>query len=153
MERNELEIRDATSDDLEAIATLEASCFPIPWPLRFFESELRAQGRISRVAVIDDLIAGYLFGMVAFDEMHINKIGIDPAHRRLGIGESLVENALEHARTGRVETVWLELRESNTTARLFYERLGFAREYERKNYYENGETALIMLKRLGPANG
>lgn len=145
----ELRIRDAAADDLPEITRLEAICFPSPWPHPFFESELVAPGRFSRVVVSGDSLVGYLFAMIVFDEMHINKLGVTPLERRNGIGTRLMEEALRRGAESGVKTVWLELRASNIEGRAFYERLEFAHEYTRTNYYTNGETALIMLRRMG----
>ncbi|MBW3565308.1 MAG: ribosomal protein S18-alanine N-acetyltransferase [Acidobacteria bacterium] len=145
----ELRIRDARPEDLAEITRLEAICFPSPWPRQFFESELVAPGRFSRVVDSGDALVGYLFAMIVFDELHVNKLGVSPLHRRNGIGTHLMEDALRRAAESNVKTVWLELRASNLEGRAFYERLEFSHEYTRPNYYTNGETALIMVRRLG----
>jgi ribosomal protein S18 acetylase RimI-like enzyme len=41
---------------------------------------------------------------------------------------------------------FLEVRETNTTGRLFYERLGFKVVTRRLQYYANSEEAAIVMK-------
>ena len=40
----------------------------------------------------------------------------------------------------------LEVRETNLGARRFYERQGFKSVAIRKNYYSNGDNAILMVK-------
>ena len=52
-------------------------------------------------------------------------------------------------RERRVENIWLEVRESNTRAIVFYTRNGFERVQTRTNFYENPrEHAILMRLRL-----
>jgi ribosomal-protein-alanine N-acetyltransferase len=47
-----------------------------------------------------------------------------------------------------VTAVFLEVRPSNCAAQRLYRRLGFAVVGERRNYYANGESALVMKNEL-----
>ena len=46
------------------------------------------------------------------------------------------------------DSVFLEVRENNANARHFYERHGFEPYSVRKNYYSDGETAILYKKNL-----
>lgn len=52
-------------------------------------------------------------------------IGVDPAHRRRGIGELLVRAFMDELTRRGVEQVKLGVRDENATARSLYERLGW----------------------------
>src|SRR5699024_9744660 len=59
----------------------------------------------------------------------------------------LVDSMLRMAGMQGIRTVHLEVRESNTTARRLYQRLGFREDGLRKNYYtEPVEAAALMTK-------
>ena len=95
-----------------------------------------------RVAERDKLVLGFLVvRVVAEREWEILNLAVAPGVRRQGIGRQLLSDSLErHA-----GECFLEVRESNETARRFYERLGFKTATERLQYYSNPpETAIVM---------
>lgn len=144
----DLEISDATADDLDAIHTLEVSCFPAPWRRDFFESELQGDSRLHLVARRDRSVVAYVFAMWFFDEMHVNKIAVAESERRKGIADALMDRCLEFARTNGISTVSLEVRQSNSGAQAFYEHLDFEPTYIRPRYYPDGEAAVVMVRHL-----
>lgn len=144
----EIEIAEPQWNDLGAIHRLEERCFRSPWRREFFESELRGEGRMNLVARRRGAVVGYLFAMWYFDEMHVNKIAVDEGERRKGIADALMERCLEFARDNEINTVSLEVRQSNRGAQEFYKHLDFAAVYVRPRYYPDGEAAVVMEKKL-----
>jgi ribosomal-protein-alanine N-acetyltransferase len=142
------EIGDAAWNDLDAIHSLEVSCFPSPWRRDFFESEMRGDSRFHLVARRGGLLVGYLFAMWFFDEMHVNKIAVAESERRKGIADALMDRCLEFARANGVTTISLEVRQSNRGAQAFYEQLDFEPMYVRPRYYPDGEAAVVMVRGL-----
>jgi len=143
-----MEIRPATEQDLQAVHRLECQSFPAPWRIEFFESELHQNGRFSLVAVEGAQMVGYVFSMWIFDEMHVNKIAVDPASRRHGIAAALMDRCFTFAREHRVTSMSLEVRESNAGAQSFYRKLGFQKTYIRQRYYPDGEAAVVMSREV-----
>lgn len=143
---DEYTISDASFDDLEAIVALEAAAFPAPWKRAFFDSELRAAARYNRIAkTADGRLAGYVFAMHYFDEMHINKIAVVDDMRRRGLATALMHDCIDFARRAGIRTLSLEVRQSNLGAQEFYKRLHFTAVYVRPNYYPDGEAAVVMM--------
>jgi ribosomal-protein-alanine N-acetyltransferase len=142
------EIGEAEPSDLDAIHSLEVSCFPSPWRRDFFESELRGDSRFHLVARRAGQLIGYLFAMWFFDEMHVNKIAVAESERRKGIADALMDRCLEFARDNGVNTISLEVRQSNRGAQAFYEHLDFEPTYVRPRYYPDGEAAVVMVRQL-----
>ena len=142
------EIGKAGTKDLDAIHRLEVSFFPSPWRRDFFESELRADSRFHLVARRGDMLIGYLFAMWFFDEMHINKIAVAESERRKGIADALMDRCLRFARDNGVNSISLEVRQSNRGAQAFYEHLDFEPTYVRPRYYPDGEAAVVMVRQL-----
>lgn len=139
-------LRRATEDDLEEIAALEEISFPSPWKRAYFAGELQANGRFCVVAVGDDeRVVGYVFAMHYLDEMHINKIATHPEVRRGGIATVLMAACRGFAVSHGVRTMSLEVRESNLAAQTFYRKLHFHPVYTRRNYYPDGEAAVVMM--------
>ena len=146
--RDDYEIRTATLQDIDAVHRLETISFPAPWRREFFESELRGSGRLSLVAERRRKLIGYVFAMWFYDEMHVNKIAVEPNERRKGIALRLMNECIDFARRNRVQTISLEVRQSNRGAQEFYRSLDFAPMYVRPRYYPDGEAAVVMTKRL-----
>jgi [ribosomal protein S18]-alanine N-acetyltransferase len=144
----DVEIRAARPADLGAVHKLETASFPAPWRREFFESELRASGRLSLVATRRRQVIGYVFAMWIFDEMHINKIAVLPDERRQGVADALMDRCLAFAREHGVTTMSLEVRQTNSGAIGFYKHLGFESSYVRPRYYPDGEAAVVMTRRI-----
>jgi [ribosomal protein S18]-alanine N-acetyltransferase len=146
--REPLVIGHATRGDLDAIARIEQSSFPAPWRKEFFESELGADWRFNLVARRGGTVVGYLFAMWLLDEMHVNKIAVLESERRQGIADALMERCFEFAREHGVQTIALEVRQSNIGAQDFYRHLDFVQTYVRPRYYPDGENAVVMTRTL-----
>lgn len=140
-----LAIRGATLADVDAVVALEALSFPVPWRREFFVSEIDAMGRFNLVVTTPSgALAGYVFSMFFLDEMHVNKIAVDPSMRRRGIAAMLMDECFSFARLNGVATMSLEVRETNDGARALYRSLGFEESYRRPRYYPDGEAAIVM---------
>jgi ribosomal-protein-alanine N-acetyltransferase len=144
----DVKTRSAVASDLDAIHHLECDSFPAPWRREFFESELHASSRFSLVATRGGHLIGYVFAMWYFEEMHVNKIAVATSERRRGIARLLMERCLDFARELDIATISLEVRESNQVAQDFYRSLDFKPAYFRPKYYPDGESAVVMSKRL-----
>ena len=145
----DFQISAATANEAAEIEALERACFPAPWRREFFESELIAEGRYNRVVknAVGEVI-GYLFSMYYLDEMHINKIAVRSPERRLGIATALMQACTDFARSVRIRSISLEVRQSNHSAQSFYRELNFRPLYVRPNYYPDGEAAVVMAVNL-----
>ncbi|HXI11926.1 MAG TPA: ribosomal protein S18-alanine N-acetyltransferase [Thermoanaerobaculia bacterium] len=149
MHLSEITIRAVRLEDLDAVTSLERLSFPAPWRREFFEGELRAPGRFCLVAFDPKAnLAGYVFAMHIFDEMHINKIAVSVESRRQGVATTLMARCIAFGKENEVTTMTLEVRESNRSAQRFYKSLSFEPVYSRPHYYPDGEGAIVMSSRL-----
>jgi len=154
--------------DLDEIARIESESFPAPWKREFFASELVEPHRYVRVLARDPAgpppvggdggaprIGGYLFAVSLYEEFHVNKIATDLRLRHQGYGRMLLEDALARARSMGSAAMTLEVRVANDAARQFYRSYGFAEAYRRRNYYQDGEDAFVLILTLpaGPGRG
>jgi len=69
-------------------------------------------------------------------------------HRRKGIGEALVAQALENMRIYNAKQCFLEVRVTNTPAIELYKKLGFEVTRTIHEYYSDGEDAYVMTRKL-----
>jgi ribosomal-protein-alanine N-acetyltransferase len=129
--------------DRAAVLALEAGAFANPWTAETFEKMLSSPVSHVYVARLDDrTVAAFCACWVIGDEMHINTIAVDARHRRRGIAERLVREALRHASAS---TATLEVRRSNEAALGLYRKLGFEVRAVRNEYYQNPvEDGLIL---------
>lgn len=90
-------------------------------------------------------VIGFVVARSAADEMEILNLAVEPAGRRRGAGRALLAAALDRGRAAGARRAWLEVRESNRVAQLFYESRGFAVAGRRPRYYSDPvEDALVM---------
>jgi ribosomal-protein-alanine N-acetyltransferase len=101
------------------------------------------------VAEVGGRIVGYIIGTVRWMNVgHVLAIGVDPQHRRKGVGTLLMERLLDYFRKRGVSKVRLEARESNWGARRFYSTLGFVEVGKVPYYYSDGETAVLFEREI-----
>lgn len=145
--------RNATTDDLISVAEIEKASFADPWSVREFDSVLQLAHTIFLVAEAGNAggIAGYVVAMAVLDEAEILNVAVSPKHRRAGLGGALLDAALSELNRRGAESVYLEVRVSNTAARSLYASRGFVELSRRKDYYRTPvEDALVMRR---AANG
>lgn len=82
------------------------------------------------------------------DVVDIQDVAVIPSERRKGIARELVSLVEERAKSQNADKIMLEVRESNVGAIALYGGLGFKKIAERKKYYQDGETALVMEKEI-----
>ncbi len=141
-------IRPMTMDDLNTIVTLEQRIFNDPWSKSSFEAELLINKKYSfpLVMELEGKIVAYAVVWYFFEELHIANIAVHPDYRRMGLGRMLMEYILE--KFGNAEFAFLEVRQSNKAAIKLYQSLGFKILNIRRQYYNDGEDALVMVKDL-----
>lgn len=135
-------------DDLEYVLEIEQNSFSIPWSRESFISEL-TKNKLAKyiVARIDNVIVGYAGIWQILDEGHITNIAVCMEQRRKKIGSKMVEGLINLANNIGINSLTLEVRESNISAQALYKKFGFEISGVRKKYYsDNGENALIMWK-------
>lgn len=97
-------------------------------------------------------IAGFAIMELGDERAHLVLLAVRPAHRRLGIGQRLLDWLLESARVAGMASIHLELRSANDAARRFYKAMGFYETVLVPGYYRSGEGrkegALRMLRVL-----
>ncbi|HAQ69274.1 MAG TPA: ribosomal-protein-alanine N-acetyltransferase, partial [Gammaproteobacteria bacterium] len=69
---------------------------------------------------------------------------IHPEHQHQGLGTQLFDYLSQQLQALSLNTIFIEVRASNKSALLFYQKLGFNLIDSRKKYYSNGEDAKIL---------
>jgi ribosomal protein S18 acetylase RimI-like enzyme len=143
-----MEISPASILDLNALRHVEKACFPKDaWPLFDLIAVLTFPG-VVRLKVVED---GQMIGFIAGDPRPsegfswIATLGVLPEYRGRGYGRALLEACEAQLDTERVR---LSVRTSNAEAIRMYENAGYVPIDRWTLYYEDGEDALIMDKRI-----
>lgn len=145
---NDIIIRKASAEDVTRIAEIEKAGIPQPWSEAAFAEAIEQKNAVTLVAEMCGEIAGFITGAFIFDNADIYSIATVESFRRKGIGIKLLEAFFE-AIPNEVETVGLEVRESNSAAISLYEKIGFKRVGMRKNFYSvPKENAILYTKQL-----
>jgi len=145
--RESIKIDAATRADLDAVLALETTAFADPWTREAFETALRERHSRFRVARgADGRLIGYVIAWFVLDEGEIANLAVVPSARRRGIGRALLEAIIAEARATRVARLFLEVRESNASARALYAARGFQPITRRPRYYRKPVEDAIVLR-------
>ena len=138
-------IHSAVDEDLAFLASMEAQIFSDPWS----EEALRATNNQphGHILVSEDEggLLGYAVVYYVADEGEIARIAVQPSRRQEGIGRSLLDAICEEGKKRGATRVLLDVRESNGTARTFYETYGFRQDGIRPNFYQSPKEHAILM--------
>ncbi len=137
-------IRPMNPEDIDTIVEHEKLVFGHSLGEEMLHYEL-LKNQFAEYYVLDiDGIVGYIGMWCVFENGQITNFYIHPTKQGMGYGKMLLEYALDIFKE-KVQTVTLEVRKSNERAQKIYQRYGFTVGGVRRNYYKNGEDALLMV--------
>lgn len=135
-------------DNVGQIADIERECFSHPWSRRMLEEELdNLSASFIAAQAEDGTILGYAGLTVVLDEGYINNIAVREEYRKQGIASALLDVFVRFAQAHQLAFLTLEVRASNSAAIALYQKHGFERVGERKNYYEAPKEDAILMTR------
>ena len=139
-------IRVGTLADLPALVALEQVCFPADrWGEAGILSHLQSPVCATLLYVIEEQVVGALLTQNIHPEFEVLRISTHPANRQQGVAKALLSAHTEAVRRQGYTKGFLEVRESNTPARTFYQNAGYLPTGRRKHYYQNPvEDAILM---------
>lgn len=138
-------IRPFAPDDAEAILLIQSRCPEAAQWSRADYASVAGEGVRGWVGQQGPAILGFLVARAAADELEILNLGVLPQARRRGVGHVLLKTALQWGRASGAARAFLEVRESNAPARLFYEAQGFVVAGRRSVYYGQPPEAALVL--------
>jgi ribosomal-protein-alanine N-acetyltransferase len=100
------------------------------------------------VYIDNNKIIAFIIYFIIQESAEITDIVVQTEYQGKHIGSALLENVINECRNSKCEKITLEVRASNDPAIAFYKRHGFREASVRKNYYDNGEDALLMVLML-----
>jgi ribosomal-protein-alanine N-acetyltransferase len=142
-------VRRARRTDVAAIhAIAEQSSTSAHWPESEYTQALEniAARRIILVAEIAGELVGFVVGRMVDREWELENIAVSVGRQRKGIGQVLMHVLIDVAKHNDAEVIYLEVRESNSHARVLYERCGFQLSGTRPDYYSNPQEPAILYR-------
>ena len=139
-----IEISTMMLNDLEQIKKNLQTDFDDFWNFEIFKEELVNNNSMYLVLRYENEIVS--FGGIKFilDEADIMNIVTKKDKRNQGFAKFLLNELITIAEEQNCKTITLEVDENNLPAIKLYKDLEFKKVGKRKNYYKNGNTAILM---------
>jgi ribosomal-protein-alanine N-acetyltransferase len=145
-------VRSMAIADLRTVLDIDRLSFPLPWSERTYRYELN-ENPSSYMYVVEiqegrnRKVVGYVGFWFIVDEAHISTLAVHPDFRGFGLGELLLQTAIDDAEQLNAKIVTLEVRISNQIAINLYRKHDFEVVGTRPRYYrDNNEDALLMTR-------
>jgi len=146
-----IKIKKATEENLQRISEIEQEAISPPWSYEALQSEINNDDAYFIIAMDNSakppLCVGFAILRQVGDDAELLQIVVDKPARGRGVGDLLMNSVLKYVKEKPLESVFLEVRSSNTAAVKLYEKHGFTTVRIRKSYYNRPvEDALVMKK-------
>ena len=147
-----IKYRLASLKDFDEVQKIENECFIEPYSTEdlHYEFEKNPVNKII-VAESDGKVVGFIDFLITFNSSTIMQVAVTKEFRKNGIATQLLsemEKSFPKNIDDLVETITLEVRESNEAAKNLYLKNGYKIVVIKEHYYKDGENAIYMLKRL-----
>jgi ribosomal-protein-alanine N-acetyltransferase len=140
-----------TEARLPDVLAIERLAYEHPWTQGNFSDSIRS-GYQAQLLCAGPVLLGYFVAMKGVDEVHLLNITVAPAFHGQGWGRVLLDALALWSRSQGAQWLWLEVRVGNARAQRIYERYGYRRVGERRNYYParhgQREDAIVMSYKL-----
>ena len=101
------------------------------------------------VAQINGFIVGFIVGFLTSETTgRIFSLAVHPSYQNRKLGSALLKEIKDVFREMGVSEIILEVRSGNVKARRFYERHGFYKTGVMEKYYNDGESACMMILKM-----
>ena len=147
-----IKYRLATLKDFDEVQAIENECFKEPYSTEDLNYEFEGNP-VNKIIVAekDGKVVGFIDFLITFNSSTIMQVAVAKEFRGKGIATQLLsemENSFPKEIDDLVETITLEVRESNKAAKNLYLKNGYKVVVIKTNYYKDGENAIYMIKRL-----
>ena len=143
-------IRKIDYSDIDGIIKLENETINTTLGKEMLDLAVRSEMAYYYVYLDNDNIVGYISSSFDGITIEILNFCVYKEYQNKGIGTKLICHLLDELYIKGANNSILEVRESNLSAIRLYERIGYRKINVRKNYYSNGENALVMQKLFTP---
>ena len=147
-----IKYRLATLNDFDDVQKIENECFIEPYSTEDLHYEFE-KNPVNKIIVAEDegKVIGFIDYLITFNSSTIMQVAVTKSYRQNGVATQLLsemEKSFPKNIDDLVETITLEVRESNEAAKNLYLKNGYKIVVIKDHYYKDGENAIYMLKRL-----
>lgn len=139
-------ISQIEANDFDRLYEIEQQAHLVPWSFGTLKNN-QGERYLNLKLIENNQIIGFAICQTVLDEATLFNIAILPNYQGCGFGKLLLGELIFQLKEKGVQTLWLEVRESNP-ARFLYEKVGFNEVDIRKNYYPKPsggrENAVVM---------
>ena len=134
------------------LSSLHAKAFPREeaWSQRDIVDLLQLDTTTCFGLRVHDALVSFVIAQVAVDQAEILTIVTSPKHQQQGYARQVLDRSEPYFQAKGAENWLLDVAEDNQGARAFYEKLGFAEDGRRPQYYkrlEGGRVDAILMSR------
>ena len=147
MSQKEQGVFELTKQDVDLITELYRTDFADGWSKEQLLSAFNTD-RFLAIGAFDGQLIGVITLSVSFEDADLEGIVVKSEFRKGGVASKLFSLAQKTLKERGVNRLLLEVREGNIPAISFYNKQGFNKISIRKNYYSDGENALVMVKEI-----
>ena len=147
--RCDVQIRWLIRRDMPEIMDIERQCFEHPWTEEVFVSYLKQRNIIGMVAERQEQVVGFMIYELLKSRLHIVNFAVATWVRRQGVGSQLIEKLVSQISQHGRQEFYLEVRETNLAAQLFFRSQGLlSNGVLRRHYEDSDEDAYVMRYHL-----
>jgi ribosomal-protein-alanine N-acetyltransferase len=135
-----------TIDDIMEVVEGEKSIFGTSLGYDMLYSDLTLNPYAHYLILeINGKVKGYI-GLWIDENAEIVNFYIDKKYQGMGFGSMVMEFVIQLCLMSKVKNISLEVRNSNENAKKLYIKFGFINSHLRKEYYSDGEDAIVMIR-------
>lgn len=143
-----MEMHSMKLSDLEEIKNILQTDFDDFWNFEIFKEELVNNNSSYLVLRYDNEIVCFGGIKIILDESNIMNIVTRKNKRNQGFAKFVLNELINISKEQNCTSITLEVNENNIPAIHLYELFDFKEVGNRKNYYKNGDTAILMTLKL-----
>ncbi|MCX8023907.1 MAG: GNAT family N-acetyltransferase [Thermanaerothrix sp.] len=126
VEKTGVIIRPMGREDLETVASIDASAFEWLWrnsAVDIYHSW--QQAAYASVATVDNQIIGFQFSTLSPTNAHLARLAVHPSWQRHGVGQALLNDVICFFRSHRVAQLTVNTQQDNQASLALYQKAGF----------------------------
>jgi ribosomal-protein-alanine N-acetyltransferase len=143
-----IQIRLATAADIPAIIALARNSHSAAHWTEAAYLDIFRPGATTRISLVGEhknsSLLGFIVARINGEDCELENIAVADGVQRQGIGSELVQSLKAEAQRYGATRIFLEVRESNFTARALYEKCGFQIIGRRSSYYSNPAEDAVL---------
>ena len=143
------DVRISLYPSAKEIMEMDFLCFTSPWNEKDYR-EMQKQPSFNNWLLknLDVCALGMLVFQSIPPELEILRLGVHPDWRKQGLAGFMMTHLETHAKSDKIESIWLEVHEDNKSAISLYNKLAYKETYRRKNYFRNPSGDALLFKKL-----